>query len=79
MPRGVELSSQIRSRICELRSIGWSYGWIRRQHPEIPLGTIKTTCARERVRVDNKTRSRPGAPRKLIEEQRDHLYDIVNY
>jgi transposase len=77
MPRGVELSPQMRSRICELRSIHWSYGRIHRKYPEIPISTIQTTCRRERIRQDNQTRPRIGAPRKLSEQQRDHIYDTI--
>lgn len=72
-----ELDPQIRSRICELHSIGWGPTKIYRQHPEIPLSTIKTTIRRESIRVNNTTRARSGRPRKLTEQQRDHIYDLV--
>jgi transposase len=77
MARGRELSPQLRSRICELRSIGFSANRIHKIHPEIPLGTIRTTIRRESQRDDNTTRVRSGRPRILSEEDRDHIYDIV--
>ena len=73
-----ELDPQTRSRICELYSIGWGPTKIYRKHPEIPLSTIKTTIRRESIRVNNTTRARSGRPRKLTEQQRDHIYDLVH-
>ena len=46
-------------------------------HPDIYLLTIKITCQRESLRINNKSRPRAGAPRKLSEEQRDHIFDIA--
>lgn len=66
----------MRSRICELKSIGWSYNRIHNLHRDIPLSTIKSTVLLERKRNDNQSRQRSGAPRKLTEEQRDHIYDL---
>lgn len=77
MGRGQEMTPQMRSRICELRKIGWSALKIHRQHPTIPISTIKSTIRRESIRDDNKTLPRSGAPRKLTEEQRDLIYDLV--
>ena len=79
MPRRRELSSQLRSRICELHSIGISYSKIHLIHPEIPLGTIKSTCQRESSRLNNESRPRSGHPRIISEEQRDQIYDIVTH
>ena len=80
MPRHrVELTPQMRTRICELRAIGWSYRKIKEYHREIPFGTIKTTCRREPTRDDNKTRPRSGTPRKLTKEQYDHIYNFVEH
>ena len=75
--KGRELSPQMRSRICELKSIGYSYSKIHSIHPEIPLSTIKSTCLREKARDNNCSKPRSGAPRKLTEEQRDYLYDLA--
>ena len=75
--RTTELSPQLRSRLCELRSLGWSFPRIHRLHKEVPLSTIKTTCYRETKRVNNLSMRRSGAPRKLSDEQRDHLYDLA--
>ena len=79
MARGTELTPQLRSRICELRSLGYSYSHIQAIHPEVKRSTIITTCRREHLRDDNKTRPRSGPPRKLTEEQRDHVYDLINH
>jgi transposase len=79
MVRGLELDPQLRSRICELRSIGWSYNKIHQKHPTISKSTIITTCRREANQVNNVSRPRSGKPRKLPEEQHDHLYDIVTH
>lgn len=77
MASGAELSPQLRSRICELHSLSYSYTQIHKIHPEVKLSTIKTTCRRENLRVNNTTRPRSGAPRKISEVQRDYIYDIV--
>ena len=79
MPTRRELSPQMRSRICELRSQGFSYGRIAKIHPDIPRSTIITTCRREAIRADNASRLRTGAPRKLTAEQRDQIYDTVTH
>jgi len=79
MARRSELSPQMRSRICELHSLRYSHARIHKIHPEIPLGTIKTTIRREALRVDNQTRPRSGAPRRITEEQRDQIYDTVTH
>ena len=79
MARGKELSPEIRSRICELSSLRFSHARIHKIHPEIPLGTIKSTIRLESLRVNNQTRPRSGAPRRLTEEQRDQIYDTVTY
>lgn len=77
MPARRELSAQLRSRLCELKSYGLTYAQIYRAHPEIPRGTIRTTIYREHHRVDNKTKPRSGRPRKITEEERDHLLDLT--
>lgn len=75
--RNIELSPQLRSSICELRRVGFTYKKIHEYHREICISTIKTTCQRETLRINNQTKSRIGAPWKLSDEQRDHLYDIA--
>ena len=77
MVRGTELSPQLRSRICELRSLRYSYTQIAKIHPEIKKSTIITTCRREAQRIDNTTLPRTGRPRILTAEQRNHLYDVA--
>src|SRR5277367_3871019 len=75
--RGPELTPQMRSRICELRSLGWSYNRIHAKHPEIPRTSIANTCRQESKRVNNVSQPRPGPPRVITEEQRDVLYDVA--
>ena len=55
MARGLELSVQTRSRICELHYVGYGAKRIHSIHPEWPLSTIKTTLRREALRVNNST------------------------
>jgi hypothetical protein len=76
--RGPELSSQMRSRICKLRSLGWSYNRIHAKHPEIARTIITDTCRQESKRLNNVSQSRSGPPRVIIEEERDILYDIAS-
>lgn len=45
-------------------------------HSDIPLSTIKSTVLLEQKWNDNQSRQRSGAPQKLTEEQRDHIYDL---
>ena len=75
--RRTELTPQLRSRLCELRSLKYTFSKIHSIHPEVPLSTIKSTCRKEHERTNNQSKRRPGAPRKLSEEQRDHLYDLA--
>ncbi|KAK6447703.1 hypothetical protein FP744_10003953 [Trichoderma asperellum] len=78
MPRrGKELSPTMRSRICELHSVGYGYKRIHQIHPEVPVSTIRYTVKKEADRSDNKSLSRPGQPRKLSEEQRKQIYETV--
>ena len=79
MPPRRELSAQLRSQICELHSYGISYRRIHNIHREILLGTIKTTCLRERKRENNLSYSRSGRPRVISASQRDEIYDIIIY
>jgi hypothetical protein len=65
MPRAPRVPYTVRR---ELKAYGLSYAKIHAIHPEIPLGTIKTNILREHTRDDNKSRPRPGTPRKITEE-----------
>jgi len=76
--RGPELSPVLRARICELRSLGWSYDRIKKKHPEIPKSTIGDTCRNEARRINQASQPRSGAPRVIDDETRDHLVDIVD-
>src|SRR5271165_1172206 len=75
--RGPELSPQMRSCICELQSIGWSYQRIFEKHPEIPYSTIASTCQKERKRLNNVSKPRCRALRVITEEERDSLLQTV--
>jgi hypothetical protein len=80
MARGKELSPELRGRILELSSIRWSAGRIHRKHPEIPLSTIRYTIKMEATRsADCSSKPRSGRPHALSEEQRDYVFDTVNY
>jgi hypothetical protein len=76
MARGKELSPQMRSHICELHLIGWGAKRIHSLYQDLPLGTIKYTIYKESARKDNKSLPRSGAPRKISEEEQDHIYDL---
>lgn len=65
MPKGKELDPFTRTRICELKLSGKSYREIQLRFPEIPLSTIKYTVLIEHRRVNNASKPRPGAPKKL--------------
>ena len=75
--RGRELNPQIRARICELRSLGWSYNRIHAKHPEVPRTTIADTCRQESTHLNNTSKPRAGAPRVFTEDQRDMLYETA--
>lgn len=79
MPR-LELSPTMRVRIVELSSERWSAPRIHRKYPQIPLSTIRSTLKAYPIGTNDFTsKPRSGRPRALTEEQRDHVYDVVNY
>jgi hypothetical protein len=51
MARGKELSPQMRSRISNLHSLGYSYRRIHEVRQEIPLSTIRYTIKKKRAEV----------------------------
>ncbi|PYH84627.1 hypothetical protein BO82DRAFT_362372 [Aspergillus uvarum CBS 121591] len=67
MTRGKEMTPQLRSRICELHSIGWGARKISRVHPELWLSGIKYTIRKEK---DHR-------PKKLSEDQRALIRAMV--
>jgi hypothetical protein len=77
MPRGKELSPQMRSRICELYSIYYSTRRIHNIYLEIPVSTIKYTIQKEALRNNNQSLPQVGPPRKLLDKDRDHLHNIA--
>ena len=77
MPRPrKELDPQMRSRICELYSVGFGPKKIHDKYRDIPYNTIRSTINREQQRQNNQSRPRSGRPRQLTEEQRDHLFEL---
>jgi transposase len=76
MPRK-QLTPDIRARLCELKSIGWTLTQIHHRYPEIPYGTIRTTIARENKRKNNETSPRSGRPKKISPEEQQHLLELV--
>ncbi|EYE93919.1 uncharacterized protein EURHEDRAFT_459298 [Aspergillus ruber CBS 135680] len=77
MSRGKELTPQLCSRICELRSIGWGAKRIHRKHPEIPVGTTRTTISREHLHDNKGTIPRSGRLQKLTEEYCNRLLEAL--
>lgn len=74
-----ELPPHLRTRICELKSLGYSHSRIHKLHLEVPLGTIKSTVRLESQQLENRSQPQSGQPRKLSEEQRDYIDDIINH
>src|SRR5436190_9543602 len=56
---GLELTPQMRSRLCELKSVGMSYSRIHAIHPK---STIKSTYQIEARRVNHLSLPQQGAP-----------------
>lgn len=50
---------------------------IQEKHPTIPSSTIVSTCRREHDRVDQKSKPRSGPPKKITEEDRDRMAEIL--
>ncbi|KAJ5824406.1 hypothetical protein N7447_006746 [Penicillium robsamsonii] len=69
----------IRERICELkRSAKWGAKRIQKYaFPNIPLSTIHYTLRQGAKRCHGVSITRSRAPRKLTEEDRDRVYDII--
>lgn len=47
------------------------------EHPDIPVGTIRTTIARKQLCDNNGTRPRSDMPQKLNEEHRNRLREVL--
>jgi transposase len=78
MPRrGPELTPQMRGRILQLHSLRYSCRAIAELH-QLPKSTVHYTIRKERERNEKQeSLPRPGAPRVILEEQRDRIYDTV--
>lgn len=77
--RGPELDCLTRAKICELHHTnGWGATTIKkRRFPDIPRSTIQYTLTQESKRQKQESLPRPGQPRKITEDDRDHIYDII--
>lgn len=77
--RGPELDCLTRARICELHTTnGWGATTIqKRRFPDIPRSTIQYTLTKERERQNQGSLPRTGTPRKLTDNDRDHIYKII--
>ncbi|OQD72675.1 hypothetical protein PENANT_c235G00440, partial [Penicillium antarcticum] len=77
--RGPELDCLTRAKICELHAAnGWGATTIKKQRfPDIPCSTIQYTLTQEAKRQKHESLPRSGQPRKITEEDRDHIYDII--
>lgn len=79
MPPKKELDPTYRARICELyTTCHWGTKRIHTAYPEIPLSTLKYTIRVEHQRRNNASLPCSGQPRKLTEEDRDHLYNVIS-
>ena len=78
MPRGKELSPQMRSRICELKSIGWGAKRIHKKHPEIALSTIHYTLRKETERINCASLPRSGRPPALTPKNRQKILHTID-
>lgn len=58
--------------------IGWGATTIKKKRfPGIPRSTIQYTLTQESKRQKQESLSRSGAPRKLTEDDRDHIYETI--
>jgi transposase len=77
--RNHELDPFTRTKLVELKKVaGWTYKEIHAQYPSIPIGTLKTTIARESKRIDNQSMQRSGRPRKLDDDDRAKLLNAID-
>jgi transposase len=77
MPQRKELTPDIRARLCELKSIGWTLTQIHHRYPDIPYSTIRTTINRENKRKNQQTSPRSGRPKKISPEEQQRLLELV--
>jgi len=77
--RGPELDCLTRAKICELHSTnGWGATTIKKKRfPDIPRSTIQYTLTQESKRQKQQSLARSGGPRKLTEDDRDHIYETI--
>lgn len=73
-----QLAPYERTKLIELKAIGWSYKEIYERYSHIPLGTIKTTISRSRQRgPTEETLPRSGRPKVLNDEERTMLLNLI--
>lgn len=72
-----ELSPQLRGRILELRSLGWSLQKIATKH-QLLKSTVQYTVMKAKERAaSQESLPRQGAPRVISEDQRDALLEAI--
>lgn len=77
--RGPELDCLTRAKICELHATnGWGATTIKKMRfPDIPRSTIQYTLTQEAKRQKQQSLPRSGAPKKLTEDDRDHIFETI--
>ncbi|KAJ5654775.1 hypothetical protein N7490_001778 [Penicillium lividum] len=77
--RGCELAPYERTKLIELKSIGWSYKEIHDRYPSIPISTIKSTWLRsDQKGPSQETLPRSGPPKKLNEEDKENILQAID-
>ncbi|KAJ5938323.1 hypothetical protein N7466_001457 [Penicillium verhagenii] len=77
--RGCELAPYERTKLIELKSIGWSYKEIHDRYPSIPISTIKSTWLRSNQKgPSQETLPRSGPPKKLNEEDKENILQAID-
>lgn len=77
MPPRKELTPEIRARLCEFKSIGWTFTMIYKRYPHIPYPTIQTTIKRESTRKQQHSAPRSRRPKRITPEEQQQLLDLV--
>ena len=65
----LEIDPTTRAMICELHSIGWGYKRIHQKYSFVSISNIRNTIKSESSRSNQRSLSRPGAPKKLSPHQ----------
>ena len=72
-----DLSPQLRGRILELHSLGWSLQKIATKH-ELAKSTVQYTVTKAKERsITQESAPRQGAPRVISDDERDALFEAI--